>query len=219
MDQNLIFIMVGYIGTILSVIVFVSKTIGSLANKQQDENEKLAMRIEGYVARIVELEKALAFERGARETLENTLNIERTHWQTMNIEWQKERGDLQRRAVKMEMQLDQQKITIDKLEKRSTDRGQEIATLQETNATLQTERDSLRRENADLVDATKNMTKRLDKQDTERTRLIKERETLDKLRIELTRKLADCEKKEQADKKITDMPQSDEPPQQEKKSA
>ncbi len=190
MDQNLIFIMVGYIGTIISVIVFVTRTIGSLANKQQDEGERKDLRIEALVTRLSALETKLGFEEGVSKTLKEMLETERQFQRERDSQWQDERTALRERLTDLERQLSE-------LKQHNESKAGEITTLQEQNAALVEHRDSLQRTNASLEDALTNMTERLDKQDTERKRLIKERETLDKLRIELTRKLEECEEQEQ----------------------
>ena len=209
MDQNLIFIMVGYIGTILSVIVFVSRTIGSLANKQQDENEKLAARMDGYVTRIVTLEKQLSHEEGASKTLKDMLATERQFQRDRDAQWQTERTAMRERLADLERQLNE-------LKQHNQNKAGEITTLQETNAALQetntrlqNEHDSLRRENAALETASANMTKRLNKQDTERLRLISEGQKRDQQLLEIQRKLADCEKQEQAETEPSDDSQED----------
>lgn len=206
----------------------IKKALAALTTQQQTQSERDSQRIQELSIRIdeqnrenINLRERVAAYEGAQRILEGTMKDDRDRWEKKEAASEKQRSELRAKLGLLELQLDQQQATINKLEKHLNDKEQEITALRETNETLQTERDSLVTQNTSLENAVQAMTERLELQDTESHRHLTEREALQKIVFDIQRKLAECEAQEQVEKKITDRPKpgKEDNPLEEKQSA
>ena len=194
-----------YVTGIFGLIAwFVTRTIGSLANKQQAEGERKDQLIAEMVARLTIVEKQLSHEEGASQTLKKMLDEEREFQRNRDDQWQIERTAMRERLADLERQLNEQQKTINELKQHNKSKAGEITTLQETNTALQEintrlqkAHDSLVAQNESLEDALDKKTKHLELLDNERKRSVERVQALATTVQELTRKLADCEAQEQ----------------------
>lgn len=182
-----------------AVIWFVTKTLGRLANKQQDESERDALRLETLSLRIDSQIQRIAAAEGAQRAIELVMKDDRDRWDKREQSWAKERDTMLARLAQLEMQSSQQQTTIDELKKNNENNKQEIETLTD-------ERVALRAKTVLLEISNKALTDKLVPLEGRRDRLEAEARERDTLIADIQRKLTNCTEKKSVKDKTIPMP-------------
>lgn len=195
----------------------IKKAMALISTQQQNQSERDSQRIEELSRRIdeenltnIKLRERVASYEGAQRIIETTMKDDRDRWEKKEAAAAKHLSEVRAGMGRLEMQLGHQQATINKLEKRLNDKGQEIAALHAENTALQTERDTLRNEKTLLEASTTALTNKLSAQEAEHKRLQEHIHERDKQALEMQRKLTDCEAQEKVEDQTSDDSQEDE---------
>lgn len=182
----------------------IKKALAALTTQQQTQSERDSQRIEELSTRIdeqtlinINLRERVAAYEGAQRILELTMSDDRDRWEKKEATSEKERSALRAQLGRLELQLEQQQQTINKLEKHNENSKQEIET-------LTAERDTLRTKNTLLETSNQALTEQINTLKGRRERLVAEAKECGVQIADMQRKLAECQKQEKAEDKPVD---------------